>query len=156
MLNPDVTYQPDLPASNVMGQYRTAQKRCRQSPDLTGSPLRSLSSRCLILTIYIYLQLQWLEQAPLVCWGKVWEGQREYCPFTGVKPSVRCAGTQTHCRGGSHMTTQCHLLFAGHDLIQRSWVSGKSDLQCQVTEIFCNKYVTGNPLSALQPFHVDL
>lgn len=67
VLNPDVTYQPDLPASNVMGQYRTAQKRCRQSPGLTGSPLRSLSSRCLILTVYIYLQLQWLEQEPLVC-----------------------------------------------------------------------------------------
>lgn len=102
----------------------------------------SLSSRCLILTISIYLQLQWLEQAPLVWLGKVWEGQREYCPVTAIKISVRCAGTQPHCRVCSHEATQQHLLFAGHVLIQRSWVSGKSEPQCQVTKNFSNKCAT--------------
>lgn len=66
----------------------------------------------------------------------------EYCPFTGIKLSARCAGTQAHCRGCFHMTTQHPLLFARYDLIQRSWISGKSELQCQVTKISCNKCVT--------------
>lgn len=36
VLNPDVTYQPGLPGSRVMGQCTPAQERCRQSPpDLT-------------------------------------------------------------------------------------------------------------------------
>lgn len=112
VLNPDVTYQPGLPGSSVHSSTEEMQTEPSWPYWITSEV--SLSSRCLILTIFIYLQLQWLEQAPLVWLGKVWEVQREYCPFTGIKISMSCAGTQARCRVCSHVTTQQHLLFGAY------------------------------------------
>lgn len=84
VLNPDVTYQPGLPGSSIIWANTQQHRRDIDRALLTlvdhlwGFP----KFKVLDLTMYIYLQLWWLEQAPLVWLGKVWEGQREYCPFT--------------------------------------------------------------------------